>query len=238
MISKLARDSVNPNILVVCNEPSTAAIWGYTIREHRLNAIIETHPQNALTYCTDNDPILVILDLQLPHAECLELCRRIRLVVDNPILILLQSYDEQHIMDYYTTGIDDCVVKPISPVVFYLKVKAWLQHSKIQPFPAMDERRVGDIFLKPDQRILVKPDGNIIKLSGIEVRILHLLMGRPGHVFNSKLIVNKVWGLYGEQDLAILKYAIFRLRRKLEDDPENPRWIQTWHGKGYTFNSD
>ena len=132
MSPKPARDSGSTAILVVCNQPSTAAVWGYMIREKRLHTIIETLPQNAVPYCTDNDPALVIMDLQLPHAECLELCRKMRMAVDNPVLIFLQTYDEQHIIDFYTTGIDDCVVKPTSPVVFYLKVKAWLRHSQMQ----------------------------------------------------------------------------------------------------------
>jgi len=238
MSSNLAHGSENLEILVVCNEPSTAAVWGYMIREQKLHAIIETSPEHALNYCEDNDPTLVILDLTLSKTICMDLCRRMRMAVDNPILAFLPSYDEKLIVNYYATGIDDCVVKPISPVVFYSKVKAWLRHSKVQPVPALDEKSVGGIVLKPDQSCLVKPDGDIIRLTDLEVRLLHLLMGKPRHIFDSEYIVSKVWGLYGEQDLALLKHAIYRLRRKLEDDPENPEWIQTWYGKGYGFKLD
>ena len=62
-------------------------------------------------------------------------------------------------------------------------------------------------------------------------------MGRPDYVFDSDTIVNQVWGLYGEQDVTLLKHVVYRLRRKLDDDANNPRWIQTWHGKGYSFRS-
>jgi DNA-binding response OmpR family regulator len=236
MSSNLIRNTGSMTILVVCNEPSTAAVWGYMIREQKLQAIIETSPENALNYCMDNEPTLVILDLHLSKTSCMELCRKMRIAVENPILAFLPSYDEKLIINYYATGIDDCVVKPISPVVFYSKVKAWLRHSKMQPVPAMEERNAGGIILRPDQSNLVKPDGSTIKLTELEVRLLHLLMGKPGHVFDSEFIVNKVWGLYGEQDLVLLKHAIYRLRRKLEDDPDHPRWIQTWHAKGYFFN--
>jgi DNA-binding response OmpR family regulator len=213
-------------------------VWGYIIREKKLRAVIQTDPQNAIKRCKEEEPALAILDLQLSPSKILDLCYKLRAICENPILLFLPSYDENLIIEYYDAGIDDCVVKPISPVVFYAKVKAWLRHSKMQPVPAMDEIRAGDIILNPDQRALVKPDGSIIKLTDLEVRLLHLLMSRPGHVFDSEYIVNKVWGLYGEQDLALLKHAVYRLRRKLEDDPDHPRWIQTWHGKGYTFNSD
>jgi DNA-binding response OmpR family regulator len=208
------------------------------IREQKLHANVETSPERALDYCADHDPTLVILDLHLSKSSCMDLCRRIRMAVDNPILAFLPSYDENLIVNYYATGIDDCVVKPISPVVFYSKVKAWLRHSEFQPVQALEERSVGDIILKPDQNRLEKSNGDIIRLTDLEVRLLHLLMSKPGHVFDSEYIVSKVWGLYGEQDLVLLKHAIYRLRRKLEDDAENPRWIQTWHGKGYSINSD
>lgn len=237
MSSKLTHSAGNMEILVVCNEPSTAAVWGYLIREQKLQAIIETSPERAMSYCTNNEPALVILDLHLSRSSCMELCRDMRVIVENPILAFLPNYDEKLIVNYYATGIDDCVVKPISPVVFYSKVKAWLRHSKIQPVGGLEERSAGDIILKPDQNILVKPGDDIIRLTDLEVRLLHLMMSKPGHVFDSEFIVSKVWGLYGEQDLALLKHAIYRLRRKLEDDPDNPRWIQTWPGKGYLFNS-
>lgn len=233
-----AHDAGSLEILVVCNEPSTAAVWGFMIREQKLQAIIETSPKHALTYCENNEPTLVILDLNLTKSSCMDLCRKMRVAVDNPILAFLPRYDEKLIINYYAAGIDDCVVKPISPVVFYSKVKAWLRHSKVRPVPSLDEKTVGDIVLQPDQKTLLKPDGHIVKLTDLEVRLLYLLMSKPGHVFDTEYIVSKVWGLYGERDLPLLKHAIYRLRRKLEDDPQHPQWIRTWHGKGYSFKSD
>lgn len=163
---------------------------------------------------------------------------KMRMVVNNPIIAFLPSYDEELIIEYYTIGIDDCVVKPVSPAVFYLKVKAWLRHTNMQPVTTMEELCVDGMLLKPNQSSLVKPDGSTVRLTDLEVRLLHLMMSRPGHVFESEYIVNKVWGLYGEQDLVLLKHAIYRLRRKVEEEPENSRWLQTWHGKGYSFKLD
>lgn len=238
MSSKLARDSGNPGILVVCNEPGTAAVWGYMIREKKLRAVIVIDPNTAPQRSKEEDPALVILDLQLQHVKILEVCQKLRRVCENPILLFLTGYDENLISEYYDAGVDDCIVKPVSPVVFYAKVKAWMRHSKMIPVPAMDETSVRNFILKPDQGMVIKPDGNIIKLTDLEVRLLHLLMSQSGKVVDNINIVNKVWGLYGEQDLSLLKHAIYRLRQKLEEDPKNPRWIQTLHGKGYSFNSD
>ena len=225
------------SVLIVCNEASTAPVWGYMIREKKLHAIIETNPENTIKRCKEDGPALTIFDLQLPHSKILDLCLQLRAVCENPILLFLPSYDENSILEYYDAGVDDCVVKPISPAVFYAKVRAWLRHSKQQPVDTMLETCVGDICLNPNQNVLRLDDGREIKLTDLEVRFLHLLMGRPDYVFDSDTIVNQVWGLYGEQDVTLLKHVVYRLRRKLDDDANNPRWIQTWHGKGYSFRS-
>lgn len=103
---------------------------------------------------------------------------------------------------------------------------------------AMTDIQVGNFYLDPELGVLVKKDEEIaIKLTDLEFRLLHLLMSQPDHVFDANAIINQVWGLYGEQDATLIKHVIFRLRRKLEDDPNNPRWIQTWHRKGYSFRS-
>jgi len=225
------------SVLIVCNDPSTAPVWGYMIREKKLHAVIETDPQNSLERCKEIEPSLTIFDLKLSHSKVLELCFQLRAICENPILLFLPSYDENLILEYYDAGIDDCVIKPISPAVFYAKVKAWLRYSKQLPVDVMLELQVGDICLDPSQNILVKGDGKEISLTDLEVRFLHLLMSRPGYVFDSDAIVNQVWGLYGEQDVTLLKHVVYRLRRKLGDASNDPRWIQTWHGKGYSFRS-
>ena len=227
-----------PTILIVCNAASTAPVWGYMIRERKLLAIIETNPQNAIKRCEQDKPALTILDLQLPHSKTLDLCLRVRAVSINPILLFLPSYDENLIVDCYDTGIDDCLVKPVSPAVFYVKIRSWLRHSKQYPVTAMPDIQVGDFYLDPEHGVLIQKDEcKTIKLTDLEFRLLHLLMSQPDHVFDADSIVNQVWGLYGEQDVTLIKHVVFRLRRKLEDDPDNPRWIQTWYGKGYSFRS-
>ena len=227
-----------PSILIISNEPATAPVWGFMIRERKIHAVIETVLQKATRRCEEEKPALTILDLQLPHAKILDLCLKVRMACVNPILLFLPSYDETLIVDCYDTGIDDCLVKPVSPAVFYVKVRSWLRYSKQSPVTAMNDIQVGNFYLDPELGVLVKKDEEkAIRLTDLEFRLLHLLMSQPDHVFDANAIVNQVWGLYGEQDATLIKHVVFRLRRKLEDDPSNPRWIQTWHGKGYSFRS-
>ena len=225
------------SVLIVCNEASTAPVWGYMIREKKMHAIIETAPKNVEKWCREEAPALIILDLQLPPPKILDICQKARGACENPILLFLPSYDENLILEYYDAGVDDCVVKPISPVVFYAKVRAWLRRSKRLPTDAMMKVRVGGISLNPDQNLLTMENGKYVKLTDLEVRFLYLLMGSPDQVFDGDTIVNRVWGLYGEQDASLIKHVVYRLRRKMEEDPKNPHWIETWHGKGYSFRS-
>lgn len=236
MNTKPTNKKVN-SVLIVCNEPSTAPVWGYMIREKKLQAVIETDPQNTIKRCEEVEPALTIFDLQLSHSKILDLCLKVRPICENPILLFLPSYNEDFILEYYNAGIDDCVVKPISPSVFYVKVKAWLRHSKQEPVDAMLELCIENIRLDPSQNVLTLNDGREINLTDLEVSFLHLLMSRPGHVFDPESIVNQVWGLYGEQDVTLLKHVVYRLRRKLCDDSKDAQYIQTWHGRGYSFRS-
>jgi DNA-binding response OmpR family regulator len=225
------------SVLIVCNEASTAPVWGYLIREKKLRAVIETDPQNAFQRCKEEEPALTILDFQLSHSKILDTCVKLRTISQNPILLFLPSYDENLILDYYDAGIDECVIKPVSPVIFYAKVKVWLRHSKQAPMDTMLEVKVGNNCLDPGHNLLTGENGKQIKLTDLEVRLLNLLMSHPDQVIDADTIVNQVWGLYGEQDVTLIKHVIYRLRRKLGDDPNHPRWIQTWHGRGYSFRS-
>jgi DNA-binding response OmpR family regulator len=225
------------SVLIICNEPSTAPLWGYLIREKKMQAIIETNPDNASQHCQQDNPALIILDLQLSHPKIYEVCHKVRATCENPILLFLPAYDEHLILGYYDLGIDDCVVKPVSPAVFYAKIKAWLRYSKRFPAEVLHEVRVGNVCLDPKRNLLILEDRKEIRLTDLEVRLLSLLMSHPGQIFDADSIVNEVWGLYGEQDVSLIKHVVYRLRRKLKDDPNNPHWIQTWHGKGYSFRS-
>jgi len=94
--------------------------------------------------------------------------------------------------------------------------------------------KVGKHRLDPARRSIVNPDGQVIKLTNLEFRLLHLLMSQPGHVFNAEDIIQSIWGGYGSGDQVLLKNVVYRLRRKLAADPSNPVLVQTGPG-GYYF---
>ena len=150
----------------------------------------------------------------------------------SPILLFLPTHHETEILDAYRTGVDECIVKPISPAIFLAKVTAWSRHSDTVPTP---DQNFGKLSLDPARRIVLSPDGKKIKLANLEFRLLHLLMSRPGYVFKSDEIILAVWGMYGQSDQTALKNVVYRLRKKL--DGGEGYLIQTSPG-GYSFRED
>lgn len=225
-----SNSSASHRVFVVCDQDATAPIWGYIIREKGLVAILETSVQRAMERSMEEIPDLIIIDVNAPHVQRMELCRKFRALSSSPILLFLPANNETEILEAYQNGVDECVVKPISPAIFLAKIMAWVRRSWSVP---MSPVRAGKLKLDPARRSALEPDGGEIKLTNLEFRLLHLLMSRPGYVFKNEEIMQTVWGVGG--DVAVLKNVVYRLRKKMEmDSGKQPYLIQTWPG-GYSF---
>jgi DNA-binding response OmpR family regulator len=226
-----APDSRPPmRVYVVCDQTATAPIWGYLIREKGLVAILETVVARAMDHALEDVPDLIVIDINAPHAQRMELCKRYRTLSSSPILLFLPANNENEVLEAYQNGVDECVVKPVSPAIFLAKILAWSRRSWSQP---MSPLRTGPLKLDPAHRSAVAATGQEVRLTNLEFRLLHLLMSRPGYIFKAEEIMQTVWGME-EADLALLKNVVYRLRRKLEDETGKAVLIQTRPG-GYSF---
>lgn len=221
-----------PRIFIVCDQDATAPIWGYIIREKGLVAILETSIQRALQRSAEEIPDLIVIDLNAPHEQRMELCRKLRSLSASPILLFMPFNNEPEILEAYQNGVDECVVKPISPAIFLAKIIAWSRRSWGEP---MTPRHTGRLRLDPSHRSAVGANKHEIKLTNLEFRLLHLLMSRAGYVFPAEEIIQIVWGAEG--DVILLKNVVYRLRKKLEEEAGETRLIKTWPG-GYSFVED
>ena len=217
-------------VFVVCDQDATAPIWGYIIREKGLVAILETSVQRAMERSMEEIPDLIVIDVDASHQQRIELCKKFRSLSTSPILLFSPTNNEAEILEAYQNGVDECVIKPISPAIFLAKIMAWSRRSWAVP---MNPVQTGKLKLDPARRTAIEPKGNEIKLTNLEFRLMHLLMSRPGYVFKNEEIMQTVWGTAG--DLAVLKNVIYRLRKKLEPESGKSSFrIQTWPG-GYSF---
>jgi len=223
-----------PKVFVVCDQKDTAPVWGYILRQQGLIVVLETSREKAIDRWVAEMPYLVVLDVDTPHAERMELYKKFRAISVAPILLLLPTYHETQILDAYAAGVDEVVIKPVSPPIFLAKIMAWVRRSWIMPVDGLNLVKAGKYRLDPTRRCIIDPNEIEIKLTTLEFRLLHLLMSRPTHLFDAEDIINSIWGGYGYGDPVLLKNVVYRLRKKIEADPSHPIHLQTWQG-GYSF---
>ena len=223
-----------PKIFVVCDRTDTAPVWGFILRQQGLTVILETSLDQALDRWSMEMPDLVVIDIDVAHQDPMILYKKFRAVSVAPILLFLPAHHENQILEAYAAGVDEVVVKPISPAIFLAKIVAWVRRSWTVPVDGLSLVKAGKHRLDPTRRCLIDPAGNEVKLTNLEFRLLHLLMSRPATVFNAEDIIHSIWGGFGSGDQVLLKNVVYRLRRKIEDDPSRPELLQTWQG-GYSF---
>ena len=223
-----------PKVFVVCDQRDTAPVWGYILRQQGLITVLETSGEKAIDRWSAEMPDLVVIDIDAAHQDRMELYRKFREVSVAPLLLFLPTHHETQILEAYGAGVDEVVVKPISPAIFLAKIMAWVRRSWTVQVEELSLVKAGKHKLDPARRCLIDPDGLEIKLTNLEFRLLLLLMSRPSHVFSVDDIIQSIWGGYGSGDQVLLKNVVYRLRRKIEADPSHPLLLQTGLG-GYSF---
>jgi DNA-binding response OmpR family regulator len=181
----------------------------------------------------EDQPDLVVLDVNMPKMDGFEVCRKIREQADTPILLLTVRGEEDDIVAGLELGADDYIVKPFSPMQLVARAKAILRRAGGQPTPK--ELQVGDLKLVTTKReVFLNPDADPISLTSLESRLLECLILNAGQVLTFDTIIDRVWGP-GGADRDMLRQLIRRLRTKIEPSPAKPTYIQTVPGLGYGF---
>ncbi len=221
------------SVLLLSDDLELGRIWTYALNQRGLDVVRTDLIQSALNSMDEQIFDLLIVDVY-HDLDAIQFCRQIRLTIPNPVLLLTPKADEQYMLRAYEAGADDCVTKPISPAIFLAKVVAWMRQTG---HSSADEQklRLGDVRFDILRRTVMTPSGSVIKLTNLELRLLHLLMSHPNQVMPSDVIVERVWGYVGNGEGSLLKNVVYRLRSKLEPDPRQPAYIQTVAGEGYMF---
>ena len=177
-------------------------------------------------------PDLVVLDLGLPGIDGLQVTRRLRRDSDVAILMLTARTSESDKLLGLELGADDYVTKPFSTAELMARVHALLRRAS----GTVRERvlDLGPIHIDPTRRT-VERHGEPVTLTTLEFDVLYFLASRPGRVFTREALMEQVWGTDRVVDDRSIDSLVSRLRRKLEDDPGTPRFIQTVWGAGYRF---
>lgn len=175
---------------------------------------------------------LVLLDLGLPGADGFSFLRRFRETSVAPVIILSARESDEDKVSGLGLGADDFVSKPFSPRVLVARVMAQLRRASLSSQP-QDRLAFGPYVLDFRARVLEKAGGRVA-LSRREYEVLAFLARNEGQTFPAQELYASVWRLE-HGDLSTVAVHVQRLRRKIEDDPQAPRWLQTLPGMGYRF---
>ena len=230
MVEKINSQS---KVLIVCNQQAMGNLWGFGLHQQNIQVALESTPANALIRWELENPDLIIFDVNIPEFHLLELVKNVRAETVVPILLLATTKSEEFMVEAYESGVDECILKPIGPSLLNAKVRLWLRRSASVPAGAINPVKVGSLFLIPSNRHLVIADGQPIRLTNLEFRLLYCLLNHPEHIMSVEDLNQRVWGYNFELENTMLKNVVYRLRRKIETDPANPRIIQTVTGVGY-----
>lgn len=185
----------------------------------------------ALKIARDKGPDILVLDLMLPGMDGWEICRTLRRDSEVPILMLTARDEESDRLVGLEIGADDYVTKPFSPKEVVARVKAILRRTKritVKTEPV----RMGDVTMNLEQYQVTK-GGQPLELTPTEFKMLELLAANPGRVFSRLQIVEQTQGYSFEGYERTVDAHIKNLRRKIEDNPKEPIYIQTVYGVGY-----
>ncbi len=236
-------ETVRKRVLVVDDEAVLRETLAYNLRREGYDALLAPDGQQGLNMIRRERPDLVILDLMMPGMDGLEVCRALRRDSDVPVLILTAKDDEVDKVVGLEIGADDYVTKPFSMRELLARVKSHLRRAErhqaegpVNLVMAASQPIVrGDIEISPAKHE-VRLANVKIPMKPKEYQLLLLLASNPGIVLTREVLLERVWGFeYAGGTTRTVDVHINWLRKKLEDDPSVPRYIQTVRGVGYRF---
>ncbi len=227
-------------VLIVEDTAELAELYALYLEREGLECSVAADAETALPAATRNAFDLIVLDINLPGMDGFQFLERIRSTSQVPVMILSAREADEDIILGLGAGADDFVTKPCPPRVLAARARAHLRRSAGNRSEGAGGEpgryRFGPYELSVDA-LWLKKDGTPVPLSSREIGILCILAREGGRPTSPQDIYDAVWEKeYG--DVGAVGVYVQRLRRKLEDDPSNPRYIQTVHGMGYRINPE
>jgi two-component system, OmpR family, KDP operon response regulator KdpE len=222
-------------VLVVDDEAGIRKVIQDALKREGLEVETASDGQEAPTLLGEEDFDLVITDLNMPRLDGLDLVLKIRETTEIPALVLTVRQEERDKVRLLDAGADDYVTKPFGLAELLARVRALLRRRDSQAGLELSEW--GDIAVDRETRTIRKA-GRAIHLTPTEYALLLKLLERPGGVWTHRQLLSAVWRSSEGVTNDTLRVHMGSLRRKLEDDPNRPRWILTEPWVGYRFSPD
>jgi DNA-binding response OmpR family regulator len=225
-------------VLVVDDEPMLRNLLSRLLRMEGYDVIEAEDGQTALDLVEERRPDLVLLDVMLPARDGLDVLGDLRRTSEVPVILVSALGEEADRVLGLKMGADDYVVKPFSAAELSARIESVLRRTALRaaPQPAATNRLAFEGLVVDLQTREVTVRGEKAEMTAKEFDLLAFLAGSPRQVFTREQLLQQVWASSSDwQSDATITEHVRRLRRKIEEDPDNPRWITTVRGVGYRF---
>jgi len=220
-------------ILVVDDEPKIRMFIRANLEARGYEVYLATDGVEAVEMAARVLPDVIVLDVNMPGMDGIEACRQIREWTNTPIIILSVREDEKDKVRALDEGADDYITKPFGIEELLARIRVALRHTT-SVTPDAPVLTIGDLEVDLSKH-LVKRRGQIVQLTRTEYELLAYLVSNCGKLLTHRELLHNVWGSEYGEEIEYVRTFITQLRRKIEDDPSNPRFIVTEPRIGYRF---
>jgi two-component system, OmpR family, KDP operon response regulator KdpE len=224
----------NPLILIVEDDETICNFISAVLTSNDYNIIKTGKGGEAISMTASHIPDLILLDLGLPDMDGTEVLKKIRAWNKVPILVVSARGHEREKVEALDMGADDYITKPFGTSELLARIRAAIRHSQAVVSNNIVETKlftVGNLEIDYEKRIIML-EGKVVHLTPIEYKIITLLSRHAGKVLTHDFIIKEVWGPYTNENQT-LRVNMANIRRKLEVNPAEPRYILTEMGVGY-----
>lgn len=230
--------STQPHILVIDDEPQILRALRTILTSKQFRVTTASRGEEGLTLAAANPPDVIILDLSLPDIEGLEVCSRLREWTQIPIIILSVRDSEREKVVALDKGADDYLTKPFGIEELLARIRVALRHyAQTQGSNPNTVIRAGPVEIDLVERIVTRNSVEV-RLTATEYKLLAYMAANPGRVLTHRSILSHVWDPADVDRVEYLRVYIRQLRKKLEDDPDQPKYLINEPGIGYRFLAD
>ncbi|MEN6317104.1 MAG: response regulator transcription factor [Clostridiaceae bacterium] len=224
-------------ILIVEDDKQIRKFIDFSLRSQEYNCIEASTGKDAMNIIATQNPAAIILDLGLPDMDGIDIIKQVREFSDIPVIVVSARDQDNEKVEALDAGADDYLTKPFSINELLARIRVVFRHRINKKDDIAAVYRVADLEIDLEKH-KVMLEGRDIHLTAMEYNLLTLLVKNPGKVLTHRYILKEVWGTYMESDVQSLRVFMANIRRKLEKNPANPRYILTEVGIGYRFADD
>ena len=224
-------------ILIIEDETELVKVLRSYLEQAGFTVLSAGRGDSGLAAWEQKHPDLVLLDLNLPGMDGLDVARQIRRKANTPIIMLTARVEETDQLIGLELGADDYIPKPFSPRVVVARVRALLRRADSTSTGGKQLLRVADLEIDPEGHTVTR-GGALLELTPTEFNLLTTLAGQPGRAFSRLQLLEASQGTAYEGYERTIDAHIKNLRAKLEPDPKDPRYIETVFGIGYRFSKE